>query len=747
MLMKKKMVFNLSASSLDTYKNSQLQFYFKYILKAEPDTKVNQIYGQAGNIIHKLAEKYIKYRIDINSYFGQKNNSTEEQTNFDRYFSEFEGKWKELRLDERLGFNAKPLNKEDYLFSLENTLRYIEKNININGTETFFSFPVFKNASAEVNIKGFIDAIDTTNHIIYDWKTNSSIEDFTIASKMYCYAYYKKTGKLAKAIYYYCKLDKLQQYEYSIEDLLEFEKHILGIINEIIVKGFDVSQYSAGKYDNVFNEYFKACEQIAFKRKNTKEIFYIIKNNYIKFADDLPDSLRELFDKKFSYFVNGHEFSKLFQSKKWDGKAHLFKRNSGTLPLGLFSILEDFVKDYNDYFNTNYILVLDIDYRKTFKNIEIDFNPCPLDIRYYQEEAVKKALEKRIGILELGTGAGKSLISSEIIRRLKLKTLYVINRIELVDQTVEMFEEYLGYRPGKISEGELNLDDNINIASIQTLNSILKKNDFSTNKLRDYLESVNLLFYDEAQNIKDAGMYKLLRRTLVNCLYIFGTTGTAFRNDEHTLKMKALVGDVIYKKTTEELVTEGYLAQTKCYFLENVFSLEGNVNYHSAYDNFITNNENRNALILDIVKKFDGKKILILTKLIEHGNILKKLINESILITSNTKKQERKDNFQDYRENNFDVLIGSYMIFSTGINLPDLDVIINASGNKTTVGTIQSIGRVMRKSENKKYAYYFDFYDIGSKYFQRATRDRMDILEDFGHKIEVLRDIKQLNIE
>jgi superfamily II DNA or RNA helicase len=78
-------------------------------------------------------------------------------------------------------------------------------------------------------------------------------------------------------------------------------------------------------------------------------------------------------------------------------------------------------------------------------------------------------------------------------------------------------------------------------------------------------------------------------------------------------------------------------------------------------------------------------------------------------------------------------------IFSQGIDIPALDIIINACANRTKIGVLQSIGRVMRKSRNKEYGTYYDFYDVGSDYFLQATKDRINILRKFGHEIEYLK--------
>lgn len=224
-----------------------------------------------------------------------------------------------------------------------------------------------------------------------------------------------------------------------------------------------------------------------------------------------------------------------------------------------------------------------------------------------------------------------------------------------------------------------------------------------------------------------------------------------------TYEMNALVGFPICEYSTEWLTENGYLTSTKCYFIKNDLKFDitnkddefdNNINndatYHSVYDEKITNNKERNNIVKEIVDINKDKKILILTKLIKHGENLNTLIEGSKLITSNTNKNDRKEDFNNYKLGGYNVLIGSSQIFSTGIDIPAIDIIINVGANKSDVQTIQSIGRCMRKTKNKDYAYYYDFMDEGSRYFTNSSKQRRQILQEFGHEIIYIKEIKTI---
>ena len=57
------------------------------------------------------------------------------------------------------------------------------------------------------------------------------------------------------------------------------------------------------------------------------------------------------------------------------------------------------------------------------------------------------------------------------------------------------------------------------------------------------------------------------------------------------------------------------------------------------------------------------------------------------------------------------IIVASYGTFSTGINIRNLHNVIFASPSKSRVRNLQSIGRVLRKSDSKVTATLFDIAD------------------------------------
>ena len=78
-----------------------------------------------------------------------------------------------------------------------------------------------------------------------------------------------------------------------------------------------------------------------------------------------------------------------------------------------------------------------------------------------------------------------------------------------------------------------------------------------------------------------------------------------------------------------------------------------------------------------------------------------------------TKKLQRKLD-HGKKENNA-IIVASYGTFSTGINIKNLHNVIFASPSKSRIRNLQSIGRVLRKGDNKTQAVLYDIADDCTK--------------------------------
>ncbi len=101
-----------------------------------------------------------------------------------------------------------------------------------------------------------------------------------------------------------------------------------------------------------------------------------------------------------------------------------------------------------------------------------------------------------------------------------------------------------------------------------------------------------------------------------------------------------------------------------------------------------------------------------------HGRVLFDLINSNRLEERQTffvhggVDAEDRERVREITElENNAIIVASYGTFSTGINIKNLHNIIFASPSKSRIRNLQSIGRVLRKGNNKTKATLYDIAD------------------------------------
>jgi superfamily II DNA or RNA helicase len=146
--------------------------------------------------------------------------------------------------------------------------------------------------------------------------------------------------------------------------------------------------------------------------------------------------------------------------------------------------------------------------------------------------------------------------------------------------------------------------------------------------------------------------------------------------------------------------------------------------------------------IRNLVWSLEGQNNLILFDLVEkHGKILEPLLRKEgtdlHFIYGATKGEERErirhlvENDPEKRHN----ILASYGVFSTGVNLKKLDNVVFASGSKSEIKVLQSIGRTLRKGNDADKAVLYDIADdltSGSftNYTMNHFRKRIEIYSD-----------------
>lgn len=131
---------------------------------------------------------------------------------------------------------------------------------------------------------------------------------------------------------------------------------------------------------------------------------------------------------------------------------------------------------------------------------------------------------------------------------------------------------------------------------------------------------------------------------------------------------------------------------------------------------FLSYNPFRNKIIQSTCNNFKNN-ILILINNIDHGQHLFDTLNSSLLdkqvffIRGEVEVDERDKVKHIMEQHNNVVCIAVSQIFSTGVNIKNIHMIIFAAGGKSFIRTVQSIGRGLRLNDNKEQLKIIDLAD------------------------------------
>ena len=330
-------------------------------------------------------------------------------------------------------------------------------------------------------------------------------------------------------------------------------------------------------------------------------------------------------------------------------------------------------------------------------------------LRDYQIDIVNKCLDEMKktggGLLSVGCGRGKTVMAINLAHKLEAKTLVVVHKTFLQDQWVERIKQFTDAKIGIIRQDKIEVEDkDIVIAMIQSLS------------LRDYdlsiFDQFKFVIYDEAHHCASKVFSKALYKTGAN--YTLALSATPDRPDGLKKVMDWYLGPTIYqeKRRPNKQVLAKVFKYTSVdkLFVEKTVYTGGQLKAHAPkMINNLVEMKERNKHILDIInqlRKFPERKILILSGRRDHLKFLKDTVDNQIKIDIENKLVEQdecksyyylggmKEKERKEAESQADILFATYDMAHEGLDIDRLNTVILATPKKNI---IQSVGRIMRR--------------------------------------------------
>jgi len=449
----------------------------------------------------------------------------------------------------------------------------------------------------------------------------------------------------------------------------------------------------------------------------TANVFISKANEVFLKIDSEPHIEYELRD-HFTFEVEGAKFMPQYRNRNWNGEIHLFDMRSKRIYIGLLDRIISFCQrhDYTYKFvdNEYYGAPFEINEGISYEGVKDYMSSiCSHSPRKYQVEGVYDALRHNRKLLISPTASGKSLMIYSLVRYYVdkgQKILLVVPTTSLVEQMYKDFEDY-GWDADSYCHRIYAGKDKTNEhpVTITTWQSVYKLE-------RSFFEDYNVVIGDEAHLFKSKSLVSIMTK-LHHAKYRFGFTGTLDGTQTHKWVLEGLFGPSYKVTKTDELMKQGHLSKLdiQCLVLKH---LPQKFEVYNDEIEYLISHEQRNKFITNLTLDLKGNTLVLYSRVEAHGAVLYEKINNSkridrkVFFVHGGVNAEERELIREIteRENNA-IIVASYGTFSTGINIKNLHNVIFASPSKSRIRNLQSIGRVLRKGNNKVKATLYDISD------------------------------------
>ena len=476
----------------------------------------------------------------------------------------------------------------------------------------------------------------------------------------------------------------------------------------------------------------------------------IAKKNEVYLKVEAPDHVKYELADFFTFEVESAKFmQKTKRYRGWDGKIRLFSPSTGELYCGLVDYLTDWAKknkyEYEIEENEFYGSPDDINDLITPEGVAgfVKSLHLPVKVRDYQYQAIYECLRYNRRLLLSPTASGKSLMIYALVRyhtNIKRNVLLVVPTTSLVEQMYKDFESY-GWKASsychRIYAGQEKYTNHQVV--ITTWQSIYKEP-------KKWFDRFDCVIGDEAHQFKAKSLSTLMSK-LHDCKYRVGFTGTLDGANVNQLVLEGLFGRCSQVTRTNKLMQQGHVAKLKVKVIllkheEKLF--EG---YQDEID-YLVEHSGRNKFIKNLAKDCKGNTLILFNYVDRHGIPLFNLINSDTdqpvyLVHGGVDTDDREDIRQLTETSDNAIIVASYGTFSTGINIRNLHNVIFASPSKSRIRNLQSIGRVLRKGDNKSKALLYDIADDistdrGNNYTLNHLMERVKVYNEEKFDYEII---------
>ena len=450
-----------------------------------------------------------------------------------------------------------------------------------------------------------------------------------------------------------------------------------------------------------------------------RECKIIVKDEVNIKIEGLELTERRTLMKKFEYEIPGARYLPAVKLGRWNGKVSYFSLAGSTyinlLP-EIIPVLEEAgydielvdLRQYTTNFQFNQVSEETFKHKTWPKGHPVEGEPIVL--RDYQIEIINQFLANPQSVQEVATGAGKTIMTAALSYSIEPygRSIVIVPNKSLVTQTEADYVN-LGLDVGVYFGDRKDFGKKHTICTWQSLNNLLKntKAGEADISIGEFLEDVVCVMVDEVHMAKADALKSLLTGVMSHIPIRWGLTGTIPKADFERQSLFVSLGPVINKLAASELQDKGVLAQCHVNIVQLLDGVEF-TNYQSELKHLLEETKRLDKIAELIAKINDTGNTLVLVDRINAGNEILKRLPDAVFISGETKLTERKEEYDEVATSMDKIIVATYVVASVGINIPRIFNLVLIEPGKSFVRVIQSIGRGIRKAEDKDFVQIWD---------------------------------------
>ena len=230
-------------------------------------------------------------------------------------------------------------------------------------------------------------------------------------------------------------------------------------------------------------------------------------------------------------------------------------------------------------------------------------------------------------------------------------------------------------------------------------------------------------------------LMRLATQNFRHCPIRWGLTGTIPKEEFEFQSLLASIGPVTNRVRAYDLQQKDVLANLSINILQTV-DVEVFKTFQDEYAWLVTNDSRLNWIASKIKDFVKTGNTLVLVNRIDTGNKLMELLPDAVFVSGGMKLVDRKDEYDEIKTSDSKIIIATYGVAAVGINIPRIFNLVLLEPGKSFVRVIQSIGRGIRKAEDKDFVQIWDITS-SCKYAKRHLTERKRFYKDANYPYTV----------